>query len=406
MSELPDDERRTRYAPIAPTSEFLVGFTIFDNDDIAIFIDSVEVGQDHATYGWSVSATYSSGEATAAKIVTADPAGWSGVTVDIVGRGRPFRTSQFTDGVGVPASDQNLILNRIVAWLREAYDRTLRTLRVPPGETMAVLPSAAERAGMVLGFDSNGDPTASDLVGERGWTPQFAVVSDSARRVLQLTGYTGGEGTAPTEHVGEYVGASGYTAVIGNAVDIRGATGASGAGTGDLLAANNLDDLDNAATARTNLGLGDAATKNIGTSAGTAAAGDHTHDTRYYTEAEVDALIAGLATVYEAIGTYVGIDTKTDDYALALTDVGKLLLMNSGSSKQFSIPLNATVAWPVNKGVDFGRIGTGACTIKGVSGVTVNGVDGGTVTIAAQYGGATAIKIGTNAWYIPNATAA
>lgn len=45
-------------------------------------------------------------------------------------------------------------------------------------------------------------------------------------------------------------------------------------GSGDLLAANNLSDVDSASTSRSNLGLGDAATKSVGTTAGTVCAGD------------------------------------------------------------------------------------------------------------------------------------
>ena len=45
-------------------------------------------------------------------------------------------------------------------------------------------------------------------------------------------------------------------------------------------------------------GLGDAAAKNVGTASGTVAAGDHTHDNRYYTESEVDNLLAEKAPAY------------------------------------------------------------------------------------------------------------
>ena len=66
--------------------------------------------------------------------------------------------------------------------------------------------------------------------GYDAWTPILAVVADSARRVLQIVDWAGGEGTKPT--TGLYVGATGLEASIGNGVDIRGAAGAIGGSTG------------------------------------------------------------------------------------------------------------------------------------------------------------------------------
>lgn len=83
--------------------------------------------------------------------------------------------------------------------------------------------------------------------GFAGWSPTFALANDGARRVLQLTGYVGGEGSAPTADVGKYVSASGYTSTIASAMDIRGATGATGAaGTNGTNGTDGADGADGA----------------------------------------------------------------------------------------------------------------------------------------------------------------
>jgi hypothetical protein len=66
---------------------------------------------------------------------------------------------------------------------------------------------------------------------------------------------------------------------------------------GDLQSLNNLSDLDNIATARNNLGLGTAATKNVGTTAADVAAGDTLAIATDYTDTEISALSTALQAV-------------------------------------------------------------------------------------------------------------
>lgn len=91
------------------------------------------------------------------------------------------------------------------------------------------------------------------LVGDKGWSPEFGIVSDGSRRVLQLADWVGGGGDKPAVNVGDYLGVDGFTSVIGDAIDIRGPQGATGPGSGDLVAAQNLSDVDDAPTAFANI---------------------------------------------------------------------------------------------------------------------------------------------------------
>lgn len=61
--------------------------------------------------------------------------------------------------------------------------------------------------------------------GDDGWTPAFAIVTDGERRVLRITGWTGGDGDAPATG---FLGASGLVADAASAVDLRGPQGQQG----------------------------------------------------------------------------------------------------------------------------------------------------------------------------------
>lgn len=89
--------------------------------------------------------------------------------------------------------------------------------------------------------------------GNKGWSPNLGISEDGARRVFRLISWVGGEGDAPTIGINQYLGASGFTSVIADAIDVRGPQGASGPGSGDLVAASNLSDIANPATAFANI---------------------------------------------------------------------------------------------------------------------------------------------------------
>lgn len=130
---------------------------------------------------------------------------------------------------------------------------------------------------------------------------------------------------------------------------------------GELLAANNLNDVADAATSRSNL---------------SAARKGGWETTREVTSAS---------------GT------------LAATDAGGLIKMNRGSAQTLNIPANASVAIPVDDAISAQQIGAGVLTIDAPTGVTLNGVDGGSAAITRRYGAVTLTKIATDAWVMSGA---
>lgn len=91
-------------------------------------------------------------------------------------------------------------------------------------------------------------------------------------------------------------------------------------------------------------------------------------------------------------------DTSTSD-TLVLTDAdNKTVWYNNAGAIAVTIPTNASVAFPVGTKINLMMEGAGVPTVTGDTGVTVNGVSGGSFVINNQYQGATITKRATNTW--------
>lgn len=91
-------------------------------------------------------------------------------------------------------------------------------------------------------------------------------------------------------------------------------------------------------------------------------------------------------------------------YTFVLGDNGQLVTASNASAQTYSIPTNASVAYPTGTQINIIQIGAGQVTINAVtSGTTTIASTGATATapkLRAQYSLATLIKVATDLWYV------
>jgi hypothetical protein len=99
----------------------------------------------------------------------------------------------------------------------------------------------------------------------------------------------------------------------------------------------------------------------------------------------------------------LGINAQTGTtYTTVLDDNGKLVTQTNASAIATTIPLNASVAYPIGAQLNFAQMGAGQVTISGAGGVTIAST-GATATapkLRAQYSTATAIQTATDTWLV------
>jgi hypothetical protein len=104
--------------------------------------------------------------------------------------------------------------------------------------------------------------------------------------------------------------------------------------------------------------------------------------------------------------TPLTIDAKTGTtYTFVLGDANNELITASNASAQtYSIPTNASVAFPVGAQINIIQIGAGQVTINavtsGTTSVLSNGATAAAPKLRVQYSSASLVKVATDTWYV------
>jgi len=91
-------------------------------------------------------------------------------------------------------------------------------------------------------------------------------------------------------------------------------------------------------------------------------------------------------------------------YTFVLTDSGKLVTASNASSQTYSIPTNASVAFPIGTQIHLVQYGIGQVTVNAASPGTTNLLSSAVISIQpktrVQYSSITCVKMDTNTWLV------
>jgi hypothetical protein len=97
-------------------------------------------------------------------------------------------------------------------------------------------------------------------------------------------------------------------------------------------------------------------------------------------------------------------DAETASYTAVLANNSQIVTMDNASANTFSIPTNASVAFPIGTQINVLQIGAGQTTIQAVTSGTTSilstAATAAAPKIRARYGAATCVKAGTDLWYV------
>jgi hypothetical protein len=262
----------------------------------------------------------------------------------------------------------------------------------PTGSTGPTAPASVLSVGTV----ATGTSAAVTITGVApSQTISFVIPQITGPTGAAATGPTGSQGaastvTGPTGAASTVTGPTGSTGSAGPASTVTGPQGATGS-TGATGANSNVTgptgQFPFAATGPTAPSL---------TLAGSVWLDDSTG--KYFVRYDSNWIEIGVQGEKGTFAYAQSINTQSATYTLTLADAGKMIAMNATGSVNVVVPNSSSVNFATGTHVDLLRVNTGAMTVTGATGVTVNGTPG--LNIRARYSSATLILYSSNTWVV------
>ena len=195
---LPTSTRYKKYEPVVTTTDYLVTFPLFDDDDLEVRVDGV------VTEAFSVNATYTNGRSDDAEIVLA--VGVTDVDVEIYGKRVPRRDNDYASNSPQLGENLQRDIEATTAVQQEQARDFNRSILMPleAGVTYEMSELAAARASKILAFDVSGNPTVADFTSGVPVTSYMVTLLDDAsaseaRATLGLGAIATGEAVASSD---------------------------------------------------------------------------------------------------------------------------------------------------------------------------------------------------------------
>ena len=92
-------------------------------------------------------------------------------------------------------------------------------------------------------------------------------------------------------------------------------------------------------------------------------------------------------------------------HTLEVIDTGCIIETTGSSAVTITIPSEASVPFEIGALINITQIGAGIATVAASTGVSLNGVTGGSIALDGQWSGVALVKRGADAWVIQGALA-